>query len=144
MVSSLLSTDVIRGKTMNVRARFSSMNNTESRTFYVLFDTGAAVTSLCKSLLESKGYTKYSKSKIPRQTANGIVYFEQAIVHNFQVDGFEIFETWHVDVISHEFKGFKGILGMDFIGTVETWISAADKKMYVHGGKEKIKELINR
>ena len=144
MNSFLLSTDVTRGKTMNVKARFSSMNNTESRTFYVLFDTGAAITSICKSLLESKGYTEYLKGNTPRQTANGIVYFEQVVVHKFQIDGFQAFDTWHVDVIPHEFKGFKGILGMDFIGTVETWISAVDKKMYIHGSKDKIKELINR
>ena len=109
---------------------------------FMLFDTGASVTGISKSFLESCGYSNFIKGTKKRQTANGIINPEQVIVKSFQVEKFQPRDEWVVDVYTTEFIGFHGILGMDFISTLETWISASERKIVLSGTKSNLKQIM--
>ena len=63
-------------------------------------------------------------------------------MYEFQVQRFQPFSSWTVDVLEHELGNCEGILGMDFIGTLEEWMSAKNKKLHLHGGMDSFLENI--
>ena len=103
----------------------------------MLFDTGASHTAICKKFLTDRGYIDFSKGGTLRQTANGKIRLDRCKVRNFQLVGFQEIDSFEVDVIETEFDGFQGLLGMDFISTLETWISSCKNQLFIAGGLSK-------
>ena len=72
-----------------------------------------------------------------RQTLTGNVMLDRCVVHDFALEGFLPRPTFSVDVAENKFRGFDGLLGMDYIGALETWISNSRRQLFVAGGIER-------
>ena len=148
MDSCMASIDMPAGRTCQLAVKIESMIKEQCsglkvyRNLYMLFDTGATVSSISKSFLISCGYSNFVKGTVKRQTANGIINPEQVTVKSFQVENFQPRNEWVVDVFTMDFIGFQGILGMDFISTLETWISASERKIFLSGSKDRLKQMM--
>ena len=82
--------------------------------------TGASNTTLSRSVLEARGYKKFTKGTTMRQTLTGNVLLDKCVIQDFALDGFVPQPTFIVDVAENTFKGFDGLLGMDYIYALDT------------------------
>ena len=72
-----------------------------------------------------------------RQILTGTVLLDRCVVQDFALEGFQPRSTFIVDVAENAFKGFDGLLGMDYIGALGTWLSSSRQQLFIAGGIEK-------
>ena len=130
----LLVSDIKFGKTFTIKCMIKNMINSETEYLELLFDTGASHTAICEKVLVERGYTAFTEGTSYRQTANGKVKLQRCDVQEFQLVGFQPESKFAVDVVKADFAGFHGLLGMDYIYKLETWISRSRKQAHVFGG----------
>ena len=79
----------------------------------------------------------FTKGTTIRQTLTGNVLLDRCAVQDFALDGFVPRPTFSVDVAENTFKGFDGLLGIDYIGALETWLSSSRRQLFISGGIER-------
>ena len=130
----LLMSDIKHAKTFTIECKIKNLKNSAYESLHLLFDTGASHTAICESVLAELGYTAFSEGTTYRQTANGKVKLQRCSVQDFRLVGFQPEKTFEVDVVKADFAGFHGLLGMDYIYKMETWISRSRSKAHIFGG----------
>ena len=136
-------TELSKGKTFTKDVFiFNCLRKSEGKT-KLLFDTGASRTGICKSVLIEYGYENFNKDSTKRQTVNGLILMDRCILRTLRLKGFQQLENFEIDVIDSNFRGFQGILGMDIILMLETWISNSRSKAYCFGNYTRLKEEVN-
>ena len=83
----------------------------------------------------------FTPGKAPRQTAIGEKTFERCEIKSFRLENFQPCD-FSIDVLPGEYKGFQGVLGMDYIGMLETWISSSKCKIFISGSLQKLMDNV--
>ena len=138
----LLAANIKLGDTFTVECKIKSLVSDESDSLRLLFDTGASHTAICKKVLIDRGYTVFSEGINYRQTANGMIKLRRCEIREFGINGFVLDETFKVDVVESDFAGFHGLLGMNYIGKLETWISRSRAQAHFFGGFPKFANYV--
>ena len=138
----LLVSNIKFGKTFTIECKIRNMINRESESLRLLFDTGASHTAICERVLVERGYTAFSEGIAYRQTANGKIKLQRCGVQDFRLVGFQLEESFEVDVVKADFAGFHGLLGMDYICKLETWISRSRSQAHIFGGFPKFANFV--
>lgn len=63
-------------------------------------------------------------------SANSV--FDTCYVEGFRLGNFQP-KNHVVDVLPKDYKGFQGVLGMDYICNLETWISSSRREIFISG-----------
>ena len=132
MDSFMLSAALSPNKTIILNLSFKNKLIKKSKTIKALFDTGATNSGICKSILLDCGYRDFVKGNSVKQTALEEKIFDTCIVEDFRLGNFQP-KDFTVDVLPKDYKGFQGVLGMDYIGQLETWISSSRREIFIAG-----------
>ena len=130
----LLASEIKFGKTFTVECKIKNLLSYELESLRLLFDTGASHNAICERVLVERGYTVFFEGVTYRQTANGKIKMERCVIQDFGLVGFQLAQKFEVDVVQADFAGFHGLLGMDYICKLETWISRSRAQAHVFGG----------
>ena len=134
--------DIKYGKTFTIECKIKSIITGESESLRLLFDTGASHTAICERVLVERGYTVFSEGTTYRQTANGKIKMQRCEIQDFRLVGFQLEKKFEIDVVKADFAGFHGLLGMDYIYKLETWISRSRAQAHVFGGFPKFANYV--
>ena len=132
MDSFMLSAALSPNKTIILNLSFKNKLNLKNKTVKVLFDTGATNSGICKSVLQKYGYKDFIKGNSVKQTALEERVFDTCKVEDFRLGNFYP-RDFTVDVLPKDYKGFQGVLGMDYISDLETWISSSRREIFITG-----------
>ena len=133
----LLAADIKFGKTFTIECKIKNLATGVSDVLHLLFDTGASHTAICEKALTELGYNAFAEGTNYRQTANGKIKLKRCVVQDFGFVGFRPEEEFDVDVVEADFAGFHGLLGMNYICKLETWISRSRNQAHIFGGYTK-------
>ena len=139
--SFMLFADLHVGKTFIFDCKFTHNLTAKPVAIKMLFDTGASNSGICISTLKKAGYSLFTPGNAPRQTAIGEITFDRCEVKNFRLENFRP-RDFRIDVLPREYKGFQGVLGMDYIGILETWISNSKGKIHISGSLQKFRDTV--
>ena len=84
------------------------------------------------SILLDCGYREFVKGTSVKQTALEERIFDTCVVEDFRLGNF-FPKDFTVDVLPTDYKGFQGVLGMDYISQLETWISNSRREIFITG-----------
>ena len=127
----LLASDIKFGKTFTIKCMIKNMVSSEAESLELLFDTGASHTAICEKVLVERGYAAFTEGTTHRQTANGKIKLQRCEAQDFRLMGFQPEKSFEVDVVKADFAGFHGLLGMDYIYRLETWLSRSREQAYI-------------
>ena len=130
------------GKTFTIDCIVKNVTDGGNESLRLLFDTGASHTAICESVLVELGYTAFTAGTTYRQTANGKIKLQRCEIQDFGLVGFQPEKTFEVDVVKADFAGFHGLLGMDYIYRLETWLSQSRKQAHIFGGFPKFANFV--
>ena len=128
----MLSANLAPNRTIILNLSFKNQFTLKSKLVKVLFDTGATNSGICKSILLDCGYKDFVKGTAVKQTALEDKVFETCKVEGFRLGNFHP-KDFIVDALPKDYKGFQGVLGMDYISDLETWISSSRREMFITG-----------
>ena len=128
----MLSANLAPNKTIILNLSFKNKITLKSKMIKALFDTGATNTGVCKSILLDCGYKNFTKGALVKQTALTKSVFDICALEEFRLGNFHP-RDFVVDVLPNDYKGFQGVLGMDYISLLETWISSSRRKVFIAG-----------
>ena len=128
----MLSAKLAPNKTIILNLSLKNKLTLKSKTIKVLFDTGATNSGICKSILLDCGYRDFVKGSSVKQTALEDRVFDTCKVEDFKLGNFQP-KDFIVDVLPKDYKGFQGVLGMDYISNLETWISSSRRELFITG-----------
>ena len=112
---------------VNVKIWSPKKNN--YRSMSLTLDTGAAVTTISKDILDFLGYDTQSKSKKRIITASGVEYADEVILNKLMIARYELTD---VKACAHKFPQeilSDGVIGINVLSNFDLFISFQRKIM---------------
>ena len=130
---------LIRGNTFKLDCQIYNGIG-EYQDIQLLFDTGASTTTVRKDFLLLLGYSDFSRSKKKTRTGNGFVCLEQCCIEKIKIDNisFSSIRVVNVFELKDDDLDYHGVIGMDVISKLETFISRERESINITSTLEKL------